>query len=91
MRLLGIILLVGGFLWISYDAAVGFTEYQYLRWMWQSQNLPAGETIQRTDAISAMRSLSLDLKDRQRLVLIPAVLMLAGGLVAGCSQRKQKI
>lgn len=91
VRLFGIILLVGGFLWIGYDAAEGFTQHQYTRWMWQSQNLPAGETVKRTDAISAMRELSLDLKDRHRLVFIPAALMLAGGLVAGFSQRKPRI
>jgi len=90
MRLFGIILLVGGFLWIGYDAAEGFTLHQYTRWMWQSKNLTAGETIQRAEAIHAMRDLSLDLKDRHRLILVPATLMLAGGLMAGLSQRKQK-
>ena len=91
MRLFGIILLVGGFICIGYDAAEGFVEHQYTRWMWQSQNLPAGETVKRTDAISAMRELSLDLKDRHRVIIAPALLMLVGGLVAGFSQRKQKI
>ena len=91
MRYLGITLLVVGFIWIAYDVAAGFTEHQYARWMWQSQNLPAGETIKRTDAISSMRDLSLDLKERHRVVFAPALLMLAGGLVAGFSQRKQKI
>lgn len=91
MRLIGIILLVTGFLWICYDAAEGFVEYQYTRWIWQSQNLPTGETIKRADAVSAMRDLSLDLKSRHRVVIAPALLMLAGGLVAGRWQRKQEI
>ena len=90
MKLFGITLLVIGFLWISYDAAEGFVIYSYTGWMWQSQNLPAGETIKCTEAISAMRDLSLSLKDRHRHVLVPAVVMLAGGLVAGFSQRKKK-
>jgi hypothetical protein len=91
MRYLGITLLVVGFIWIAYDAAAGFTEYQYVRCIWQTQHLPAGDTIKRTDAAGAMRDLSLDLKDRHRVVFAPALLMLAGGLVAGFSQRKQKI
>jgi hypothetical protein len=91
MRLFGIILLVVGFLWIGYDAAFGFVDDQYISWIWQSQHLPSGDTIKRTDAVSAMRSLSLDLKDRHRVIVIPALLMLTGGLVAGLSQRKQKI
>ena len=91
MRYLGITLLVVGFLWIALDVADGFVGYQHMRWIWQSQHLPAGETIKRTDAISAMRDLSLDLKDRHRVVFAPALLMLAGGLAAGFGKRKQKI
>jgi hypothetical protein len=91
MKLLGIILLVVGFLWITLDVTDGFTRYQHSRWVWQSQQLPEGETIKRTDAVSAMRDLSLDLKDRHRVIFIPATLMLAGGLVAAFGRRKQKI
>ena len=83
MRILGLSCLVVGFLWIAWDCADGFVGYQYVRWIWQTQHLPAGETIKRTDAAGAMRELSLDLKNRHRLVLIPALLMLAGGLVLG--------
>jgi len=81
-EIFGIILLVVGFLWIGWDTAFGFTEDQYVIWISQSQHLPAGDTVKRTDAISAMRDLSLNLKDRHRVVFIPAVLMLAGGLIA---------
>ena len=91
MRYLGITLLVVGFLWIAYDVAVGFTEHQYVRWIWQTQHLSAGDTVTRAEASGAMWDLSLDLKDRHRVVFAPALLMLAGGLVAGFSQRKQKI
>lgn len=80
MRRLGISLLVTGFLWITWDAVDSFVGYQHKRWIWQSQHLPAGETIPRTEAVGAMRELSLALKDRHRVVLIPALLMLAGGL-----------
>jgi hypothetical protein len=90
MRLLGILLLVVGFLWIAWDASDSFVGYQHMRWMWQSQHLPAGDTIPRTDAVGAMRELSLALKDRHRVILLPALLMLAGGLIATFSQRTHK-
>jgi hypothetical protein len=90
MRLLGISLLAIGFLWISWDAADSFVGYQHMRWIWQSQHLPAGETIQRTEAVGAMRDLSLALKDRHRVIFIPALLMLVGGLTAAFSRRTQK-
>jgi hypothetical protein len=90
MRLLGISLLVVGFLWIAWDAADSFVGYQHMRWIWQSQHLPAGETIQRTEAVGAMRELSLALKDRHRVVFIPALLMLAGGLTAAFTRRTQR-
>lgn len=91
MRFLGITLLVVGFIWIADDVAMGFTDYQYIRCIWQTQQLPKGDTIKRTDAVDAMRNLSLDLKDRHRVIIAPALLMLVGGLVAGFSLRKQKI
>ena len=91
MRYLGITLLVVGFLWIAYDVAEGFTMYQYVRWIWQTQQLPTGESVKRTEASRAMRDLSLDLRDRHRVIIAPALLMLTGGLIAGFSQRKQKI
>lgn len=90
MRLLGISLLLVGFLWIAWDAADSFVGYQHMRWIWPSQHLPAGETIQRTEAVSAMRELSLALKDRHRAVFVPALLMLAGGLTAAFSQRTRR-
>ena len=90
MKLFGIALLLFGFLWIAVDTANTFVIYQYSHWMWQSQQLPEGETIKRADAIAAMRDLSLALKDRHRVVILPASLMLAGGLAAAFSRRKQK-
>ncbi|SKA98447.1 hypothetical protein SAMN02745166_02760 [Prosthecobacter debontii] len=90
MRLLGIVLLIVGFLWIAWDVASGFVMDSYLTWVWQSQHLPPGDTLTRNQASGAMRELSLALKDRHRVVLIPAWLMLAGGLIAAWSRRSQK-
>jgi hypothetical protein len=88
MKKLGVTLLVVGFLWIAWDAAVGFTDKQYTVWIWQSQHLPAGDTLTRSQASAAMRELSLALKDMHRVVVIPALLMLVGGLMAAFGQRR---
>jgi len=90
MRLLGIALLIIGFLWISWDAAIGFVSDQHSMWIWQSQHMPPGDTLTRSQASGAMRELSLALKDRHRVIILPALLMLAGGLIAAFSRRRQK-
>jgi hypothetical protein len=87
MRILGLSFLIVGFLWIAWDCAEGFVGYQYTHWIWQTQHLPAGETIKRTDAAGAMRALSLDLKNRHREILVPALVMFVGGLILGFSRR----
>jgi hypothetical protein len=90
MRLFGTALLVIGFLWIGWDVGSGFVSYQYTAWISQSQHLPSGDTLTRDEASGAMRELGLALKDRHRVVIFPATLMLAGGLLAAFSQRRQK-
>ena len=87
MRVLGLTCLIVGFLWVAWDCATGFVVYQYARCMRQTQHLPAGETIKRADAAGAMWELSLDLKNRHRQILIPALLMLAGGLTLAFNKR----
>lgn len=87
MRILGFSFLIVGFLWIVWDCAEGFVGYQHAHWIWQTQHLPAGDTIKRTDASGAMRALSLDLKNRHREILVPALAMFAGGLILGFSRR----
>ncbi len=82
MRLFGITMLVVGILWIVWDAASGFVTAQHSMWIWQSQQMPTGEKITRSQASGAMRELSLALKDRHRIVVIPALLMLVGGFTA---------
>ena len=87
MRILGLSFLIVGFFWIAWDCAEGFVGYQYTHWIWQTQHLPVGETIKRTDAAGAMRALSLDLKNRHRETLVPALVMFVGGLILGFSRR----
>jgi hypothetical protein len=87
MRLIGFSMLISGFLWIAWDCAEGFVEHQHALWILQTQHLPPGESIKRTDAAGAMRQLSLDLKDRHREILLPSVVMLAGGLILGFNRK----
>ncbi len=81
MRSAGLIALLLGFAWIAYDCLEGFTAYQHSNWIMSAQELPEGAVIPRDDASMALRETSLRLKDRHRIVLLPAVLMLAGGLM----------
>ena len=80
-------MLVSGFLWIAWDCAEGFVEYQHALWILRTQHLPPGESIKRTDAAGAMRQLSLDLKNRHREILLPSIVMLVGGLILGFNRR----
>jgi len=90
MRLFGIALLIFGFLCLGWDTAVGFVDDQYTTWIWHSQHMPPGDTLTRSQASGATRELSLALKDRHRVLFLPALLMLAGGLTAAFSQRRRK-
>ena len=90
MRLFGVALLVVGFVWIAWDAASGFVTDQHSIWIWQSQHMPPGDTLTRSQATGAVRELSLALKDRHRVVIIPALLMLVGGLTAAFSRNSQR-
>lgn len=91
VKRIGLGLLLVGFAWLVVDVASSFTSYQYTRWVFASQNLPAGDSISRDSAVSAMRELSLDLKNRHRVVLIPACLMVAGGFLTYFGQNTGRV
>jgi hypothetical protein len=90
MKFLSVALLLIGFLWIAWDVFDGFVGSSYSKWMWQSQQLPAGDSIRRDDAIKAMRELSIALKDRHQQLIFPAMFMLIGGLIAIFGSQKQR-
>jgi hypothetical protein len=58
VRIIGLILLIGGFLWITKDVFLDFTATQHMVWIWHVQHLPSGEVIARTDAIRALATLT---------------------------------
>ena len=80
MKLSGLVLLLAGFVWLLIEVE-SFTSYQHSLSIWQTQNLPPGDSIQRSDAASGMREISLELNKRHRFTLIPGCLMLAGGFL----------
>jgi hypothetical protein len=90
MRAFGIAMLVAGFLWIGWDTAIGFVDDQHTIWVSESQHMPPGDMLTRDQASGAMRNLSLALKDRHRVLFLPALLMLVGGLTATFSRSRQK-
>jgi hypothetical protein len=85
------LLLLVGFLWIMLDALQGFADYQHSRWIWQAQRLPEGRVIERDPAVAAMRQMGLALKDRHRVVVYPAFLMLGGGLAIAYGSRPKRL
>ncbi len=81
MKGIGLKVLIAGFIWLMFDAVESFTSYQHTRWIWQSKHLPIGDSVPRDEAVLAMRELSLNLKNRHLIVIMPAGLMLVGGLL----------
>ena len=90
MKLIGIAVLTLGFVWIAFDASVTFTAYSYAHWMWHTKQFSTGDVVPRAQAINGMRDFQIAVKDRHRLVLLPASLMLAGGLIGALGNRKER-
>lgn len=88
MRKFGLIALLFGFTWLVWQVRASFVQHQYVRTIWQIQHLPAGDSISRSDAAKALHDLSSDLKDYQQHALLPASVMLVGGLLSSFARRK---
>ena len=69
--------------WVCLDSA-----RPYALWMWHSQHLTSGEMIPRDDAVAQMKDLQLALRDLYRPLIIPALLMLAGGILSGIGKKR---
>jgi uncharacterized membrane protein len=89
MKLTGLSLLVIGFLWIMAEITVGFTATSYTQSMWHQKNLSESETIPRSEAISALNSLTLHLKKQQSRIFLPAFFMLLGGIISTFAPSKK--
>ena len=56
MRITGLLILFVSFLFIAFDALVGFPARQHTLWMWQTQHLPPSELVPREKASAAIRA-----------------------------------
>ena len=74
---------IGWILFVCLDSAS-----PYALWMWHSQNLIEGEMIPRADAVFQMKKLQIALRDEYSILIIPAILMLAGGIINGTKTKK---
>ena len=98
MKRVGISMLVVGFCWIVLANVGEVFGGSYLQTMWHSQNLPvaqhlaSGDMILRADAARSLWKLRDDLRGTIRILLIPALMMLVGGLIgAFCGQAGKKL
>ena len=81
LKAIGFVVVMIGFLWIVLDCAFGFKQFQHSYWWRRSGELPAGEMIERSRAIGAMRDISLRLNERHRDIVLPALVMVTGSIV----------
>jgi len=59
-------------------------------WIWNSQNLPDGEMILRSDAISSLREFQLKVNwIFRRMILLPTIAMFVGGLILGIGRKQE--
>ena len=88
MKLTAYIMMSVGFLWIAAACLDLFGSPQHTLWMWHSKNLPAGEMIPRVNAVSSMRDMALSIQDSYQPLIIPASMILLGGILNGRKRRK---
>jgi hypothetical protein len=87
-KLIAYALMAIGFIWIAGVCLDLFGARHHVLWIWHSQNLTAGEQIPRTDAVNQMRKLELAIQDVYQPLVIPAGLILLGGILNGIGKRK---
>ncbi len=77
-----------GFVWIAGVCLDLFSAQHHVLWIWHSQNLTAGGMIPRADAIGQMRKLELAIQDVYQPLVIPAFLIVLGGVLNGIGRGK---
>lgn len=77
-----------GLIWIAGICLDLFGAQHHVLWIWHSQNLTAGEMIPRSDAVEQMRKLELAIQDVYQPLVIPAALIVLGGILNGIRRRK---
>ena len=82
-------LILGGFIWIILLALEYLIPNSHSSWVWHSQQLGALDNISKHKAVESLRELQLDIKKQKFIFLIPAILMLVGGLLNGRKNEKK--
>lgn len=81
MKIIGLTLLIIGFMWIMLKITVGYSANSYTQSMWHQKNLTQTENIPRSEVISALASLTLSLNKHQSRIFLPAFVMLLGRIM----------
>ena len=82
-------MVIAGIVWLL-GLTLSFSEFQHANWIKHSQELSPGDTISRTEAISAMRSLSLKLNSFVQSQKYPiAFIALGCGLILFNAQARK--
>ena len=79
MRILGIMFLLGGFIWIACETIITFPSIQYTLWISQTKQISSMDSISVEEASGRIRDVCLALNNRNHILLIPGFLMLIGG------------
>ena len=86
-QLAAFVLMVIGFIWIAGVCLDWFGAQHHALWIWHSQNLTTGEMIPRADAVATMRRLELAIHGVYQSLVIPAGLILLGGILNGTRKK----
>ena len=80
-----------GFTWIIYICLkMDVSNKDYSLMVKHVKNLPEGEMILRKDAVSEIREFQLDIRHYNQSLIIPALLMLIGGIINGMNRKKSE-
>jgi hypothetical protein len=89
IRPVGHLLLWGGVLFLAY-CFIDISARTYPLWIWHCQNLPEGESIPRTAAMSSLRTFQLQINGLFReLIFFPTAAMFVGGIILGIGRKPE--
>jgi len=89
MRIVGFILLVGGFLFLSGNAAMSKKGSLVVMWK-HSKELPKQENFTRDQVDNAISRVAFDMSRHISFMAWPAVVMLGGGILLDRARHRKK-
>jgi hypothetical protein len=89
IRPVGYLLLWCGVLFLAH-CFIDISSRTHPLWIWHCQNLPEGESIPRTAAMSSMRTFQLQINWLFReLIFFPTAAMFIGGMILGIGRKPE--